>query len=133
MTIDQPSDKPLFEKLGFNPGDSVFVETTPAWYGELAEAGGIELSPDITAKHAHLFCSSKRELMAFLKDYDINDVEQSVWFSWPKQAAKAKTDLTEQALRDTILPLGWVDVKVAAIDDTWSGLKFVRRQHKQVN
>jgi len=50
--------------------------------------------------------------------------EKSLWLSWPKQASGVKTDVTEQTFRDVILPLGWVDVKVAAIDDTWSGLKF---------
>jgi len=51
-----------------------------------------------------------------------------IWVSWPKKASGVATDLTENVLRDTALPLGLVDIKVCAIDDTWSGLKFVIRR-----
>ena len=51
-----------------------------------------------------------------------------VWVAWPKRSSGVATDLTEQTFRDLLLPTGWVDVKVAAIDDTWSGLKFVLRK-----
>ena len=50
-----------------------------------------------------------------------------VWVCWPKKASKMSTDLDENKVRDLGLELGFVDVKVAAIDATWSGLKFVRR------
>ena len=122
------SGKPLAQKLGFEPGDEVFVETTPDWYSKFADENGIELSPDLPATHAHLFFASKAELKQFLDDYDINEIEKSLWVSWPKKTSGTKTDLAEQDLRDAILPLGWVDVKVAAVDDTWSGLKFLRRK-----
>ncbi|MBI5089607.1 MAG: DUF3052 domain-containing protein [Actinobacteria bacterium] len=52
----------------------------------------------------------------------------AVWVAWPKQTSGVPTDLTEQALRDQILPTGWVDNKVCAIDDQWSGLRFVLRK-----
>ena len=123
------SGKPLAEKLGFAPGDEVFVETTPDWYSKFADKNGYDLTPDLPATHAHLFFASKSELSLFLNDYDINGIEKSLWISWPKKASGVKTDLGEQDLREAILPLGWVDVKVAAIDDTWSGLKFLRRKH----
>jgi hypothetical protein len=132
MPVTPNPDKPLIEKLGFAPGDTVFVETTPDWYSDFADTNGFDVSPDISATHAHLFISSKSDLISFLNDYDINDVEKSVWFSWPKKSAKKssgiKSDVTEQTFRDHVLPLGWVDTKVAAIDDTWSGLKFQRRK-----
>ena len=51
-----------------------------------------------------------------------------IWVAWPKKASKVTTDITEDVWRDMILPTGWVDVKVCAIDDTWSGLKFVLRK-----
>ena len=51
-----------------------------------------------------------------------------VWVAWPKKASGVATDLTEDTFRDLLLPTGWVDVKVCAIDDTWSGLKFVLRK-----
>ena len=122
------SERSLAEKLGFIAGDEVFVETTPDWYSQFADENGLELSPDLPATHAHLFFASKSELSQFLKDYDVNEIEKSLWLSWPKKSSGMQTDLNEQQLRDAILPLGWVDVKVAAIDETWSGLKFLRRK-----
>jgi hypothetical protein len=52
----------------------------------------------------------------------------TVWVAWPKRSSGVATDLTEDAFRADLLPSGWVDVKVCAIDDTWSGLKFVLRK-----
>jgi hypothetical protein len=123
------SGKPLIDKLGFRPGDEIFVETTPDWYSRFAAENGLELKPDLPATHAHLFFASKVELRQFLDDYDIEEIEKSLWVSWPKKASKVATDLTEQTFRDYLLPLGWVDTKVAAIDETWSGLLFYRRKH----
>jgi hypothetical protein len=52
----------------------------------------------------------------------------TVWVAWPKRSSGVPTDLTEDAFRADLLPTGWVDTKVCAIDDTWSGLKFVLRK-----
>ena len=52
----------------------------------------------------------------------------TVWVAWPKRTSGVGTDITEDAFRQLLLPTGWVDVKVCAIDDTWSGLKFVMRK-----
>lgn len=52
----------------------------------------------------------------------------ALWIAWPRRAAGHESDVTENAIRDTVLPLGLVDVKVAAIDDDWSGLKIVWRR-----
>ncbi len=54
--------------------------------------------------------------------------EGTVWVAWPKRSSGVATDLTEDAFRTDLLPSGWVDVKVCAIDETWSGLKFVLRK-----
>jgi hypothetical protein len=51
----------------------------------------------------------------------------SLWISWPKRSSGVTTDLDENIIRDIGLSLGLVDVKVCAVDDVWSGLKFVRR------
>ena len=51
-----------------------------------------------------------------------------IWVSWPKKAAKVATDITEDVIRAVVLPLGLVDVKVCAVDQTWSGLKLVIRK-----
>lgn len=126
------SEKPLFEKLDFKPGDSIFVDITPDWYYDKATAAGCAIRADLPATHAHLFFAERAELDEFLGDYDLEEIEKSLWVSWPKKSAakssNIKTDLTEQTFRDVILPLGWVDTKVAAIDNTWSGLKFLRRK-----
>jgi hypothetical protein len=52
----------------------------------------------------------------------------AVWIGWPKKSSGLPTDITENRLRDELLPTGWVDTKVCAIDDTWSGLRFVLRK-----
>ena len=54
--------------------------------------------------------------------------DATVWISWPKKASKVPTDITEDVIRDVALPLGLVDVKVCAVDETWSGLKLVVRK-----
>lgn len=123
------SGKPLIERLGFQPGDTVFVEDTPAWYSDFADRHGLELIPGLPATHVHIFFNSEAELTDFLKENALDDIEKSLWVSWPKKASGIKTDLSEQTFRDFILPLGWVDTKVAAIDDIWSGLKFLRRKN----
>lgn len=120
--------KPLVGKLGFAAGDTVFVEDTPDWYSEFADENRIDLEPGLPATHAHIFCGRKAELTSFLADNDIEDIEKSLWLSWPKQSSGKQSDIGEQDFRDALLPLDWVDTKVASIDDTWSGLKFVRRK-----
>jgi hypothetical protein len=122
------SDKKLIDKLGFKPGEAVYVEDTPDWYSDFADENGLELTPGLPASHAHIFCASSSELASFLEDNELAEIEKSLWLSWPKKASGRKTDVNEQSFRDAILPLGWVDVKVAAVDDTWSGLKFLRRK-----
>ena len=54
--------------------------------------------------------------------------DASVWISWPKKASKVATDITEDVIRQLALPLGFVDVKVCAVDEVWSGLKLVIRK-----
>lgn len=122
------SGTPLAQKLGFAPGDSIYVEDTPSWYSEFADQNGLELMPRLQATHAHLFFDNKVHLTEWLNESSLSDLEKSLWVSWPKKSSGVKTDLTEQDFRDLILPLGWVDTKVAAIDGTWSGLKFLRRR-----
>jgi len=118
----------LAKKLGFNPGDTVFVEMTPDWYSDFADEIGVELEAGLPATHAHIFCEHEAELADFLDHNGLDDIEKSLWISWPKQTSGKQTDLSENEIREAILPHGWVDVKVAALDDTWSGLQFVRRK-----
>lgn len=77
----------------------------------------------------HIFSKSRSNLAKEAKKTMSHIMEGGfVWISWPKQAAKVATDLNENVIRDIILPLGFVDVKVCAIDAIWSGLKLVRRK-----
>lgn len=122
------SGTPLAQKLDFEPGDSVYVEDTPDWYSEFADKHELELTPGLPATHVHLFCSTLADLRDFVSNNDFKEIEKSIWISWPKQASGVKTDMNELHARDALLPLGWVDTKVAAVDDTWSGLKFLRRK-----
>jgi hypothetical protein len=77
----------------------------------------------------HMFSSNKLELVNVLK----STMEQmrpnaTIWVSWPKKSSKIPTDITEDTIREVALPMGLVDIKVCAIDETWSGLKLVIRR-----
>ena len=118
----------MAEKLGFKPGDTVFVETTPGWYTQFADDNNIELEPGLPTTHAHIFCRSRAELAGFLRENDLSQIERSLWISWPTKSGSIKSDLDDRRVRDAILPLGWVDSKVISVDDDWSALKFIRRE-----
>jgi len=77
----------------------------------------------------HLFVTQSEELagqLAVLRQEIRPDT--AVWVSWPKKASRVPTDVTEETIREVALPLGFVDVKVCAVSETWSGLKFLRRK-----
>ena len=129
------SGTPLAKKLGIKPGMTVVVEGYPGDYSELVapvpsgaevkRAGGTPTAPvDIL----HLFTNSRDELFRVL-DEARGMIKQDgmIWVSWYKKAAKLPTEITEDTIRNAALPMGLVDVKVCAIDATWSGLKLVYR------
>lgn len=74
------------------------------------------------------FVTSRRQLEGDIKKVAPGKGEGSLWIAWPKKASRVKTDVTEDVLREVILPLGLVDRKVCAIDETWSGLLFSWRR-----
>lgn len=77
----------------------------------------------------HLFTSTRAELVDQLKELRTTIADDAaVWISWPKRASKLPTDITEDTIRQECLPLGFVDIKVCAVDETWSGLKLVIRK-----
>jgi hypothetical protein len=98
------SGTPLLQKLGVKPGSDVIVFFT-------TERAELERRIDDLGKA--IFPSG------------------SLWVSWPKKASKVPTDITEDVVRDVVLPKGLVDVKVAAVDDIWSGLKIVWRKENR--
>ena len=128
------SGTPLVKKLGIKEGYKVRFINKPKNYFDLLE----ELPPGISqiktgnADFIHLFTKSKKELAAELKK-NIKALEQDgmIWVSWPKKASKIETDITEDVIREVALPMGLVDIKVCAVDDTWSGLKLVIRKENR--
>jgi hypothetical protein len=124
------SGTPLADKLGIKPGSRLqFVDapaSLPALLGPLpAGARAVERG---TLDFAMLFVKSGSELeKRFAKLRDRLETNGSLWVSWPKKASGVSTDLTENVVREVGLAAGLVDVKVCAVDETWSGLKFVRR------
>ncbi|HSX44200.1 MAG TPA: hypothetical protein VLE69_02800 [Candidatus Saccharimonadales bacterium] len=121
------SDTPLLKKLGYKAGENVFTLNAPGWFRVLLGQSGVVSGRALPTYWAHGFFTSQVEVENFLDTIDFDQIVKGIWVSWPKKASGKQTDLTEQTFRDLILPLGWVDIKVAAIDNTWSGLKFTRR------
>jgi len=82
-----------------------------------------------TTDIVHVFATQnedlKKQVTSFRKQLRSNAM---VWVSWPKKAAKVLTDITEDTIRQMALPLGFVDIKVCAISEVWSGLKLVIRK-----
>ena len=75
---------------------------------------------------AHVFATRAKALAAELKKLrPLLAADGMIWVSWPKKAAKVETDITEDTIRKLALPMGYVDVKVCAVDETWSALKLV--------
>jgi hypothetical protein len=77
----------------------------------------------------HLFVVERKDLEKqfhrLIKDLPANAI---IWISWYKKSAKIPTDITEDIIREIVLPTGWVDVKVCSVSEVWSGLKIVKRK-----
>lgn len=133
------SGTPLAQKLGLKDGQRVMFISLPKelkelrisrHFVEIAEAGW-ETFTDGDAGYdvIHGFTTSREVLEKAAKPLmDEIDREGSIWISWPKKASKVPTDITENVIRDVVLPIGLVDVKVAAVNEIWSGLKLVIRK-----
>jgi hypothetical protein len=124
------SGKPLTQKLGIKPGFRIFVAGAPSAYrdivGELPDGVSIVSGLRAPLDMVHLFATRAAGLKDRLESCRAAIAPDGmVWVSWPKKASGVATDLSDVAVRDTALPLGLVDIKVCAIDETWSGLKFV--------
>ncbi len=133
------SGTPLAQKLGLKDGQRVlfialpkelkelrksrdFAECADATWGDFADTEpGYDVIHGFTASRKVLAASAK-ELMKQI------DRDGMIWISWPKKASKVQTDITEDVIREVILPIGLVDVKVAAVSEIWSGLKLMIRK-----
>ncbi|MEY2502376.1 MAG: hypothetical protein QOI07_2710 [Verrucomicrobiota bacterium] len=131
------SKTPLAQKLGIKPGTEVAALAAPAGYRKLLaplpEKVSFTEKASAGSGFVHLFVSERqilekelRRLRALLDDAGV------LWISWPKKSSGVTTDITEDVIRDVCLPLGFVDIKVCAVDETWSGLKLmIRRENRK--
>jgi hypothetical protein len=127
------SGTPLTKKLGFKERSLVLLIDAPKDYAQLVAPmpAGVQFisKPSRNVDIAHVFVSRRSTLSKHLSQLrETLDVRASIWVSWPKKAAKVPTDITEDTIRQVALPLGFVDIKVCAVSDIWSGLKLVLRK-----
>lgn len=132
------SGTPLPKKLGLKDGQRALFLDLPKSLASLktsvalaaADAGSwdklksaksYDFIHGFTASRAVLEKAAKPLMSAITRD-------GMIWISWPKKASKVPTDITEDVIREVVLPIGLVDVKVAAVDEIWSGLKLVIRK-----
>jgi hypothetical protein len=127
------SGTPLVKKLTLRDGMRVWFEAMPEDVIDEIDEYALELlfvaDPAEGIDAAHIFVTERSVLEARLEmlRHKISPDGQ-IWVSWPKKASKVATDITEDTIREVCLPLGLVDTKVCAIDETWSGLKLVIRK-----
>jgi hypothetical protein len=127
------SGTPLAKKLSLKDGLRAWFDHMPDSVRAEIDREGLALElldlPEPPVEAAHIFVTKcalldcKLRLLLPLLARD-----GFVWVGWPKKASKVPTDITEDVIRALALPLGFVDVKVCAIDNTWSGLKLVIRK-----
>jgi hypothetical protein len=127
------SGNPLPKKLGFKERSVVLLLDAPKDYkqflGPVSAGVRFVLQASRDVDIAHVFVTRRNALQKYLaKLREMLKPEASVWVSWPKKAAKVPTDITEDTIRELALPLGFVDIKVCAVTDVWSGLKLVVRK-----
>lgn len=126
------SGKPLAQKLGVKPGVTVAALNAPRHYRALLRPlpAGARIQPKLgrAAPFIHFLSKRRAELARrFPALARALTRDGTLWISWPKGTSGVATDLTEDVVRTIGLATGLVDVKVCAVDDVWSGLKFVRR------
>jgi hypothetical protein len=128
MTASGYSGTPLLKKIGIKDGDRVLVRNAPRKMPEDLRDYA-ERSPAKDVNVAILFAMSQAEYQVeFARVAKMIVPDGMVWIAWPKKASGIKTDLTEDTIRNHALEGKFVDVKVCAIDETWSGLKLVIRK-----
>lgn len=126
------SGKELWQKLGIKSGMRVAAIAAPENYqellGGLPEDVRILERPGRSADLIHVFTKSRERLEAQLPALKQRiPPDGMIWVSWPKSSSGVDTDLNEDRVREVALGMGLVDIKVCAVDDTWSGLKLVIR------
>ena len=127
------SGTPLARKLGIVAGSRVVVVHAPQgyrdWLAPLPEGVRFDARVSAAVDVVHVFVDRRAALQEQLEGLRGRIAPAAaVWVSWPKKAAKVPTDITEDTIRELAIPLGFVDVKVCAVSDVWSGLKLVIRK-----
>ncbi len=128
------SGTPLYKKLGFTkpPLHVLLINVPPgyrSWLGDLPE--GVALASNVRSpvQAAHVFATDSMFLNAALSELRKELAQDGfIWVSWPKKTSRVPTDITEDMIREIALPLGFVDIKVCAVTEIWSGLKLVIRK-----
>lgn len=128
------SGTPLGQKLGVRPGHVLALVDAPDgwWVPDLDPS--VDVRQDLRRRSAVIvaFVRARRDLdRRSARLVQAVAADAALWVAWPRKAGGHASDLTEQALRDTFLPVGLVDNKVAALDDDWSGLRFVWRRERR--
>lgn len=130
------SGTPLAKKLGIGPGCRLCLRQAPQNYAALVAPlpAGVRVVRRADADLIHVFATRRvgleRALRASLAGMRADTV---LWVSWPKKSSGLASELSEDQVRELALPLGLVDVKVCAVDETWSGLKLVVRKALRAN
>jgi hypothetical protein len=130
------SGTPLAQKLGIKPGMRTWFLGMPDYVAAQIARDAPPMEqlemPEPPVDLAHIFVTSCAALDCELRMLlPLIARDGTIWVSWPKKASKVPTDVTEDVIRAVALPLHLVDVKVCAIDETWSGLKLVIRKEKR--
>ena len=130
------SGTPLAKKLGLAAPLNLLTMGAPpeyvAWLGGVPDGVRMSAKPGKTVEAAHVFVVRKSDMNKHLAALRKTLVPTGfVWVSWPKKASKVPTDITEDTIREVCLPMGFVDVKVCAVSETWSGLKLVIRKSER--
>jgi hypothetical protein len=129
------SGTPLAKKLGIKEGHRLLLVNAPEGFGvvlgELPEGVSVVAGAGKGSKPFDVmlfFTTARSELEKRLPSFHARMAQNGgLWVCWPKKAAKVATDVTEDVVRAVALPMGLVDNKVCAVDDTWSGLRLVIR------
>ena len=130
------SGTPLVKKLGIKRGSKILPWRAPQDYvnlvGPLPEGAAVVSRVTDNTDIVHIFCTKKSQLTKSLRSLRSRlRQDGTIWVSWPKKSAKVPTEITEDTVREIAIPLGFVDIKVCAVDDVWSGLKLVIRRENR--